>query len=221
VTGCRKENPWDFSNGILYEMCRRYPDHRRADEIIAKLLIIGRVYSAAIERGSASRGGTDALYIKKIGPAMQHAGLDKMLRRLPDGRAPWKERLVAAVGVHSELMHVWKKVRAHGKRSLASKYLHFHRRDIFPIFDSRAQVGIHRLIPRRNGLAELEVDACDETYRVFCERYLRVLEFVRERFGTRLSLRQADRLLLAIAREKPKRRKKRARTSSRPRASAH
>lgn len=204
IAQCRRENPWDFSNGILYDMCRRYPDHRRPNEIIAKLLIIGRVYSAAIERTSAPTG-TDALYIGKIAPAMLHAGLDTLLRRLPDGRAPWEERLVAAVAVHGALMHVWKKAGARGKRSLASKYLHFHRRDTFPIFDSRARIGIRRLIPRWNGLPELDVSTCDETYRTFCRRYLLLLRYVRRRFGERLSLREADRLLLAVANDERKR----------------
>ncbi len=37
-------------NGILYDMCKKYPRHNNESEIIAKIWIIGRSYAASIER---------------------------------------------------------------------------------------------------------------------------------------------------------------------------
>jgi hypothetical protein len=200
IARCQKPGqPWDFLNGLLYEMCRRYPDHRDRDKIIAKLQIIGRVYAATIERGSGPPKRGRDIYVDVVGPAMRRAGLDKLLGALPDGRASWSDRLTAAVQAHRALMDIWEDAEVLGKRSLASKYLHFHRPDVFPILDSRAQVGIHRVIPSRKGLDTLDVDHYDRTYRVFCERYLALVGHIRDRFGVRLTLRHADNLLLALA----------------------
>lgn len=41
---------WDVGNSVLYDMCRKYPNHGKEDEIIAKVWLIGCSYSAAIER---------------------------------------------------------------------------------------------------------------------------------------------------------------------------
>jgi hypothetical protein len=181
---------------------KRYPDHRKRREIIAKLVIIGRVYAAAIERGSPE--GADNLYIEKIGPAMQRSRLDILLSRLPDGRSTWSGRLTAAVEVHSALMKIWEKAGAKGKRSLASKYLHFHRPDVFPLFDRRADIGIRRVTPDARHAPALAAKGADEKYKNFCRRYLWLFDFVRDKLDSVLSLRQADRLLLNIAKERPR-----------------
>jgi hypothetical protein len=120
--------------------------------------------------------------------------LRNLLEKLPDGRASLSRRLSAALEVHGALMRIWKKAGAEGKRSLASKYLHFHRPDIFPLFDQRAAVGIRRVTPRGKRSGKLAAKHPDAKYKAFCERCLWLLETIEKRFGTRLSLRQYDHL---------------------------
>lgn len=48
------ENSLGF-NGILYRLCEEHPGHTNEDEIVAKIWLVGRSYSAAIERRRASR----------------------------------------------------------------------------------------------------------------------------------------------------------------------
>ena len=189
--------PTDFGNERLYELCRRYPGHKDPSHSIAKVLLIGRAYSAAVERKSAPKGA-DQLY-EKVGRAMRKSRLDRLLRELPDGRRSWPERLAYAIQVHAYLMKVWGAAGAKGKRSLASKYLHFHRRDIFPMFDSRAAAAIKKVTPDNTHIDRLPVVSGDTTYKAFCERYAWLLQHIRREFNMRLTLRRVDRLLLAVA----------------------
>ncbi len=58
-----------FSDEILYEMCKNYPDHKKQEIIIGKLILIGRTYAAAIERRKISDNYQgDKFYDKKVGP---------------------------------------------------------------------------------------------------------------------------------------------------------
>ncbi|AJH77677.1 hypothetical protein [Heyndrickxia coagulans] len=49
IQKCIAGNGWSFGNEILYEMCRKNPDHNKADVIVGKIWLIGRSYAAAIE----------------------------------------------------------------------------------------------------------------------------------------------------------------------------
>jgi hypothetical protein len=195
----RATRSMDFGNARLYELCRRYSSHKEPSHSRAKIWLIGRAYSAAIERKSAPKGA-DQLY-EKVGRAMRKSRLDRLLRELPDGRSPWPKRLAYAIQVHAYLMKIWGAAGAKGKRSLASKYLHFHRRDIFPMFDSRAAAAIKKVTPDNTHVDRLPVVGGDTTYKAFCERYAWLLQHIRREFNRRLTLRQVDRLLLAIAKE--------------------
>ncbi len=50
VLRAMRASPWDFSNRVLYDLCRARPAHDDESVVIAKMLLIGRAYSAAIER---------------------------------------------------------------------------------------------------------------------------------------------------------------------------
>lgn len=63
------DNPWTLSNDILYKICKNYPSNIDKESVLAKTLIIGRVYSVALERGvgeKKTKGGE--FYIKKCIP---------------------------------------------------------------------------------------------------------------------------------------------------------
>ena len=43
-------DPWRIGNQVLYDLCSRYPMHKHPAEIVAKVWLIGRSYSASVER---------------------------------------------------------------------------------------------------------------------------------------------------------------------------
>jgi hypothetical protein len=85
------------------------------------------------------------------------------------------------------------------KRSLASKYLHFHRPNLFYLYDSRAAWAIKQVTPRLSSIPHLEVDEHDWTYRDFVRRCVWLRARVQETLSIFLTPREIDKILLTIA----------------------
>ena len=83
------------------------------------------------------------------------------------------------------------------KRSLASKYLHFHCPDKFFIYDSRARSAINKLVkkPDKHMLAGL--DSYDPEYADFVCRMLELQEYLDGVTGLLESPRRMDSFLLS------------------------
>ncbi len=81
-----KDEPWCIGNQVLYDLCRRYPYHTVNAEILAKIWLIGRAYSASIERGRGKAPGAewpnDRFYTKAVTGALRKSRLDQKLRVL-------------------------------------------------------------------------------------------------------------------------------------------
>ena len=96
---------------------------------------------------------------------------------------------------HTHLVRLFHGLTNKSKRSLASKYLHFHRPDLFFIYDSRAVSGI-----RAFGIPGRAIDVpptADREYARFVGDAIGLRDHVRSRFERRLNPREVDRLLLA------------------------
>lgn len=50
VRNSMSATPWDLGNEVLYRLCATHSQHTDISAIVAKVLMIGRVYAAAIER---------------------------------------------------------------------------------------------------------------------------------------------------------------------------
>ena len=50
ITSYKTSKYWDFGNNILYHLCKDNFQHEQEDVILTKVLFIGRIYAAAIER---------------------------------------------------------------------------------------------------------------------------------------------------------------------------
>ena len=194
------DDVWLIGNEVLYTMCRQYPKHEIVAEIVAKVWLIGRSYAAAIERGRGSDLGTertnDAFYEKDVGPALARSSLDAKLASLSPGMRLTRDTGDVVVATHGYLVSEFRKITGKANRSLASKYLHFHRPELFLIYDSRAAEAIGRVdmarpkrIVRPNGDAE---------YAQFVNAVLALSGHIQSDFGVVLNPRQIDRLLLAV-----------------------
>lgn|SRR5574337_79667 len=191
-------SPWDLGNHVLYSLCRAHPKHDRADAIIAKVWLIGRSYAAAIERRKNVKGSSDDFYQKTVVRAMKGSSVDKWLSSLPKRMAdPWRE-LGQVIVVHKRLMDLFTKITDLEKRSLASKYLHFHRPDLFFIYDSRAKGAIGKVTPSIRKIASIQVPQADQEYLTFVRRCQWFRDHVAQRFNAQLTPRQLDKMLLRI-----------------------
>lgn len=163
---------WEPMNNMLYDICKKYPEHKDPKIAAAKLMIIGRSYAAALERG-VSEDKTD-FWQKKVAPRIigSKLNLDTELAALKE--IDQNSRTKKALEIHSALTDCFNQITDQDKRSLASKYLHFHAPDIFYIYDSRAQKACRAIMAdlgekvSHNG--EEESDATYSRFFLSCER---------------------------------------------------
>lgn len=138
---------WDKGNEVLYGMCTKYPLHQSNDEIIAKIWLIGRSYAAAIERRKQTEEVGDEFYTEKVAPMIQQSNIDQFLEPLRGYRNITEKNFDEIMTAHFYVTDLFKKISDLDKRSLASKYLHFHHPMLFFIYDSRACAGIRKFSP--------------------------------------------------------------------------
>lgn len=189
-------SPWDLGNQVLYSLCRDHPKHDCGDAIIAKVWLIGRSYAAAIERRKNAKGSSDNFYEKTVVKEMKKPAVDQWLSSLPDRMTDPLRELGQVVVVHKRLMDLFTKITDLEKRSLASKYLHFHRPDLFFIYDSRAKGAIGKVTPSIRTIARIQAKQADPEYLTFVRRCQWIRDDVAQRFNTLLTPRQLDKMLL-------------------------
>lgn len=201
VTKAMETTPWDLGNQVLYDVCRQNPDHTDEQAIIAKILLIGRTYAAAIERRRTKTELTgDRFYLEEVLPKVRGSGLDDWLAEARAATPSTPQGLATLVTVHCRTMNLFKEISGLEKRSLASKYLHFHVPRLFYIYDARATTalnGLRNKLPRETRVAE----SGDREYRRFVERCEDLRSFCLARFEQGMSPRQLDNFLLRIQEE--------------------
>lgn len=193
------DDNWAFMNRILYRMCSNNREHKDASAVIAKVCLIGRSYSASIERRktTSKKMSSDVFYEKKVARLIIKSDIDKWLSDIQEHRTINEQNLGNLIRTHSKVMKLFKKISGMDKRSLASKYLHFHLPKLFYIYDSRAVKGLRVILPRHRTKHTLRY--CDEEYSKFCQRLFDLQNEIRKKYGRTLTTRQLDRLLLLKA----------------------
>lgn len=192
-----KNTRWEYGNRILYDMCKNDPYHNQIDIIVGKIWIIGRSYAAAIERRINADGSNDDFYYDVVAPKILEIGdeLDFRLSKLRSSKGTILDNVKEILETHKLLMDTFYELTGLEKRSLASKYLHFHCPEKFFIYDSRARAGVNKYVkrPDKSLLANTE---CDSEYGDFVCRMLELQDFLYEKIGARQSPRQIDSFLL-------------------------
>lgn len=186
---------WDFGNQVLYDMCRNNPEHKADGIILGKIWLIGRSYSAAIERrrGTAN-ADAESFYESDVAPKIRNSEIDRWFDGIRNGQSA---DLALHLEAHKRVLDLFTSISRLEQRSLASKYLHFHFPERFFIFDSRAQKAISRLTPpvgrKLPPLREHDYDYARFVLR--CEALRQRLE---ERLARPLSPRDLDNILLSF-----------------------
>src|SRR5471032_1868606 len=107
----RAEAPWRISNQVLYDLCRTHPRHEDAAAIIAKVLLIRRVYSAALERGRGTAVGDEVSnersYTEHVAKALRKSDLDRKLRALDSAKDVNESNVARVLETHGYLVSVF------------------------------------------------------------------------------------------------------------------
>ena len=190
-------SPWDVGNDVLYRLCRTRPLHKDVPDVIAKVWLIGRSYAAAIERRKNKTGENDDFYVEVVGPEIVASDLDVWISEAKQFNKPSNKSMPTLLKVHHEATQLFSSISGLKKRSLASKYLHFHVPRLFYIYDARAVQGLSKLgkLLPRVGRSNANVDY---EYRRFAEKCLLLQEYIKGEYGARLSPREIDNLLLLV-----------------------
>lgn len=200
VESAMEDDAWTIGNDVLYQMCRRYPFHVADAEITAKVWLIGRAYSAAVERGrsggDAANISNDQFYTRELPRTLRQSELDQRLAPLRHLRRVDAEQVAPVLRAHRLLVSLFEKLTGLSKRSLASKYLHFHCPGVFYIQDERSMRAIRKLVPRE--ARSYPPSRFDPQYADFVAGALWLTAQLDDEFGLRFTPRQLDRLLLRV-----------------------
>lgn len=195
---------WQFGNKVLYDMCENNPKHNNEDIIVGKLWIIGRTYAAAIERRKNTKevDSGDDFYFNVVAPSMMEIGdtLDAMISSLSVYDCIDENNIGQIISVHNLLTVIFNEISGLDKRSLASKYLHFHLPNLFYIYDSRADNAIRKMVKNDQAISQFRQRYLsyehDKTYFDFFFKAYFLDKHIESKIGYRLTPREIDSLLL-------------------------
>jgi hypothetical protein len=197
-----RETAGGYGNQILYRMCADQPKHDDVEIISSKIWIIGRAYAAAIERkvGKRFKKGLkkgDDFCQKKVAPIVNKSEIDEWIRGVSHLHKARRENLYEILECHKNVTDLFKKAAGLNRRSLASKYLHFHVPKVFFIYDSRANRQIKKIVKKLNFKSQLKFDRKkhDKEYAIFFEQCIFYREHL-EKTGKEFSPRMLDMKLL-------------------------
>ncbi len=148
---------FSFENQILYRMCQEFPSHDDPFVTSGKILAIGRIYAASPERGAGSGVRKVTSLANTLGEHFMRSQLTEKLSEISEGKTIADTKTHEAVlGLHRWFVEevkactfAWNNAEAkddwkpRNHVSFASKYLHFHKPNAFPIMDSFARAGLN------------------------------------------------------------------------------
>ncbi|MGI8656068.1 MAG: hypothetical protein ACR2LC_12715 [Pyrinomonadaceae bacterium] len=106
--------------------------------------------------------------------------------------------IVYVLEVHWYLVDHLHEITDQYKRSLASKYLHFHKPNLFYIYDSTVGAGLSKAMPKYRIRKFPSDGKFDAVYASYAFRLLELQKEIKQRFGEELTPRQLDRMLLRL-----------------------
>ncbi|GEN76918.1 hypothetical protein [Chryseobacterium hagamense] len=197
-----QNNVWHFGNEILYKMCEENFGHKKDECILAKVLFIGRIYSASIERRRTKDNEiNDNFYINRVVPTFRQSEIDTYLTQLKNFKTLEIKNLKYVLETHYYLTKTIKEITQLDKRSLVSKYLHFHLPELFFIYDTRAVAALKNFVSKvpNNFKPFIKLENIDAEYaKFFCKCFILKAE-IEKQFNIKLSNRQLDNLLIENA----------------------
>ena len=197
-----EHSDWNFSNEILYLMCRENFTHKQTDKIIGKTVLIGRTYAAAIERrkNKTKEEQNDNFYIDKVAPEFKKSKLDFHLNKLKLVSELNEKNIPEILKSHFYLTDLIKDLTDQNKRSFSSKYLHFHLPNLFFIYDTRAVKAIRLLKTKLPSKYKEQINSekVDKEYVSFFYKCYTQKTDLENGFNRKISTRHFDNILMKV-----------------------
>jgi hypothetical protein len=197
IENSKKLNDWGLGNELLYNLCKDHPNHKEPNEIIAKIWLIGRAYSASIERRKPDPEKVEEhFWEQNVVPEIMNSKIDVWINNCKNS-----DDINVFMETHKNLIDLFEKISGLYKRSLASKYLHFHLRNKFYIYDSIASRSIRFILKELKeklniGKNEIKTDdKWDHEYSKFYQNCDYLKNKIIEVYKIDLSCRELDNLL--------------------------
>ncbi|WP_141677061.1 hypothetical protein [Aliivibrio fischeri] len=197
INNVKEHSGWDFGNNVLYELCNQNPKHQDIGTVTAKVWLIGRAYAAAIERRkNKGEVENDDFYIDQVAPKIIDSNIDFWLSELDCFTEINEKSLPTILDVHYKVTNLFSQISGLEKRSLASKYLHFHYPHLFYIYDSRACNALTQLSYITGRVGRSKFSCADNEYRKLFEKCMLVKKYLISQYEEDFDPRQIDKLLL-------------------------
>jgi hypothetical protein len=178
-------------------LCKKNFTHKEESKVIAKIWLIGRSYPAAIERRKNAAGeNSDDFYLDVVAPKIINSQIDNRLHSLKIASIDSESSIKEILEVHFFVTQLFNQISGLNKRSLASKYLHFHYPALFFIYDTRAVNGITKFSHLIGRLRKNSYRNVDNEYRKFFNKCIKLRTHIYTEFEVKLTPRQLDNLLL-------------------------
>ncbi|EIA1304887.1 hypothetical protein [Vibrio jasicida] len=186
---------WDYGNKVLYDLCQSAFEHKEPAKVIAKVWLIGRSYAAAIERRKdKTEYANEDFYINVVAPKIVASDIDEWLCELKQFTRIDGDSINKVLEVHEKVTQLFKDISGLDKRSLASKYLHFHLPHLFYIYDARAVKAIS-YFSHITGRATASKTG-DKEYNKLVQKCSSLQRYALSQWQLDLSPRQIDNVLL-------------------------
>jgi hypothetical protein len=199
IKNAKEINLWQFGNEILYKLCNDHFEHKIDKYILTKVLFIGRIYAAAVERRKNKKKiQNNDFYKNEIIPIFKNSSLDERLTKLKNMSIMDLNTIKYALETHYYLVEILKKITNHNKRSFSSKYLHFHIPEMYFIYDSRSIKGIRKFVDKipKKHQSILEFSNIDSEYAKFYIKCFILKNQITLNYGNSLTNREIDNLLI-------------------------
>ncbi len=150
-----EDNKWNLANKIIYDICETYREHTTKN-VIAKTWLIGRAYSAQLERrkNASKDEPIGSFYEEKLVGLMkaEYNGkkiseyIDEKINELGENQEINADNLYKIIEFHKDMVEIFRKITNMENRSFVSKYLHFHLPKLYFIYDKNAKSEITTIV---------------------------------------------------------------------------
>jgi len=205
VKRAKDDQTGNLINNILYEMCKKHPNHKFPNIGVEKIWLIGRAYAASIERrrsNTTTKTLTSDEFYERVKHKLSESPIDDWLDTLRDIQQIENRSIERILTVHGQVTKLFCDISGLEKRSLASKYLHFHFPNLFFIFDNWAKTGLAKIKPRWMTERNNKKPIVDREYETFFKKTFKLRQHIKGKWQYNLSPREIDKLLLDKAKGK-------------------